>query len=47
MTDEWMKKFAGDVNEDFWKNLKEGYDLFEKNRVPPGVSVSDKRYRFE
>ena len=31
---------------DFWLNLKEGYDLFEKNRVPPEISVVDGRYRF-
>jgi murein L,D-transpeptidase YafK len=23
----------------FWRNLKEGYDYFEKNRRPPAVSV--------
>lgn len=31
---------------DFWQNLKEGFDLFEKNRVPPRVSVSSGRYVF-
>jgi len=31
----------------FWENLKQGYDLFERDRVPPAVSVRDQRYRFE
>lgn len=47
MTEEWLQKVAGDANEDFWKNLKEGYDLFEKNHVPPEVSAAGGRYRFE
>jgi len=32
---------------DFWLNLKEGYDLFEKNRIPPEVSVVGGRYQFK
>ncbi|HEX6898711.1 MAG TPA: murein L,D-transpeptidase family protein [Thermoanaerobaculia bacterium] len=31
---------------DFWSNLQEGYDLFEKERVPPVVRVQDRRYVF-
>jgi murein L,D-transpeptidase YafK len=31
----------------FWQNLKEGYDWFEREHVPPKVSVDGKgRYRF-
>ncbi|MCB2182128.1 MAG: murein L,D-transpeptidase [Desulfobulbaceae bacterium] len=30
----------------FWKNLKEGYDYFEKNNQPPDTSVRKKRYVF-
>ena len=30
----------------FWRNLKEGYDWFEKHATPPNVTVKDKRYRF-
>ena len=30
----------------FWSNLKEGYDLFERDRVPPDTTVANKRYRF-
>jgi len=31
----------------FWQNLKTGYDLFEKDRVPPNASVKDRQYAFE
>ncbi|MEP3277658.1 MAG: murein L,D-transpeptidase family protein [Stappiaceae bacterium] len=31
---------------EYWQNLKQGFDLFEKERVPPVVSVSDKKYVF-
>jgi murein L,D-transpeptidase YafK len=47
MTSERMAKATGDSNEEFWKNLKEGYDLFEKNHVPPEASVEDGRYQFQ
>ncbi len=47
MTGKRMEKAAGDPNETFWKNLKQGYDLFEKNHVPPNVAVADGRYQFE
>lgn len=30
----------------FWRNLGEGYERFERDGVPPEVSVSDRRYRF-
>lgn len=46
MTDERMAKAEKSGSEwlPFWKNLKEGYDLFEKDLVPPDVNVRDKRY---
>ena len=47
MTPERMEKVTGSSNEEFWKNLKEGYDLFEKNQIPPDVSVMGGRYRFQ
>jgi len=47
MTAERMAKAAGDPNEGFWKNLKEGYDIFETTHAPPEVSVSDERYQFQ
>ena len=32
----------------FWKNLKQGYDFFEKNgHHPPNVRVKNKQYIFE
>jgi len=30
----------------FWRNLREGYDRFEKDRVPPEVTVRDRKYVF-
>ncbi len=47
MTAERLEARADPVWNDFWLNLKEGYDLFEKNRVPPEVSVADGRYQFK
>ncbi len=32
---------------DFWSDLKEGYDAFERNRRLPRVSVCDGRYHIE
>jgi len=31
---------------DFWLNLKEGYDWFEREGRPPDVTVREKRYAF-
>lgn len=28
----------------FWRTLKQGYDYFEKHRLPPGVVVCERRY---
>ena len=47
MTEERMEKAAGSEHLPFWKNLKTGYDLFEKNKVPPNATVKDKQYTFE
>jgi len=46
MTPERMTKAAGSEWEDFWNNLREGYDRFEKTRVPPRFVVENKRYKF-
>lgn len=32
---------------DFWRNLKQGYDLFEREYLPPKVSVCGGKYAFE
>ncbi len=47
MSEEAMQKTVGNSNEEFWKNLREGYDLFEASRVPPEVTVVEGRYRFK
>ncbi|MEP2776969.1 MAG: murein L,D-transpeptidase family protein [Luteolibacter sp.] len=47
MTEERMQQAADDASLPFWENLKTGYDLFEKNKVPPDVSVKNKRYVFK
>jgi murein L,D-transpeptidase YafK len=47
MTDGWMGDARGNLNEKFWQNLKEGYDIFERNHVPPEVSVVGGRYQFQ
>lgn len=46
MSEERMAKAAGSEWTEFWRNLKEGYDHFEKNRIPPQVTTRDGRYRF-
>lgn len=47
MTDQNMNKHWGSRWIAFWKNLKEGYDVFEKDKRPPNVTVKNKRYYFE
>ncbi|MEJ2165550.1 MAG: murein L,D-transpeptidase [Desulfobacterales bacterium] len=48
MTDKNMNKYKDSEWYKFWKNLKEGYDFFEKNgHNPPNVEVKNKRYVFE
>jgi murein L,D-transpeptidase YafK len=46
MTVERMGKAVGSPWEGFWKNLKEGYDWFEKTRRPPAVSARNGCYVF-
>lgn len=47
MSEEALARYAGSPHIAFWKNLKEGNDLFEFNRQPPKVSVCGGAYRFE
>ncbi|MFK7851772.1 MAG: L,D-transpeptidase family protein [Akkermansiaceae bacterium] len=47
MTDARMVKAADHQWIAFWKNLKTGYDFFEKSKIPPNVTVKDKKYIFE
>ncbi len=46
MTEEKMSKEKDNQWYPFWKNLKVGYDSFEKHRVPPRARVSGKSYTF-
>jgi murein L,D-transpeptidase YafK len=44
MTEERIAAFAWHPYAEFWRDLKPAYDLFEESRIPPQVSVCDKRY---
>jgi murein L,D-transpeptidase YafK len=44
MTAENMAKHKDDQWYGFWRNLKEGYDYFEKTHQPPKIEVCDKHY---
>jgi murein L,D-transpeptidase YafK len=46
MTDERLARETGNEWFDFWSNLKEGHDHFERTKVPPEVEVEAGRYRF-
>ena len=46
MTAENMRRHANDRWIAFWRNLKEGHDLFEKTSMPPRVRVRAGRYVF-
>lgn len=47
MTAKNMKKHAASPWSALWSNLKQGYDLFEKDKRPPIVSACDGRYQFQ
>jgi murein L,D-transpeptidase YafK len=47
MTDESLARYQSASLQSFWSNLKEGYDLFERTRRPPRISVCGNRYDFE
>ncbi|MBI1648628.1 murein L,D-transpeptidase [Hyphomicrobium sulfonivorans] len=44
MTEENFAKYDAPKWQGFWRNLKEGYDLFERTKRPPRVSVCGLRY---
>jgi len=46
MNESNMHKYRHSKWNDFWKNLKEGYDFFETFKRPPNVEVINKRYVF-
>ncbi len=47
MTDKNLSKHKKNEWSGFWTNLKEGFDSFERTRLPPIVSVCNGRYVFE
>lgn len=46
MTNEKMLQVSNSSNYPFWKNLKQGYDFFEKNGYPPRWRVNYGEYDF-
>jgi len=49
MNDTNMRKYTTvDYKEyyEFWKNLKQGYKIFEDTKIPPNINVRNKRYVF-
>ena len=44
MTEENMALYSNNKWYDFWVNLKEGYDYFETEKIPPFVKVKNKSY---
>ena len=44
MTDTAMALYSDSEWYDFWANLKEGYDYFESEKLPPDVRVEEKQY---
>lgn len=44
LTQEKLDRFKSHKWYAFWKTLKEGYDFFEANRIPPAVAVCERRY---
>lgn len=47
MTDERLARETGSEWFEFWTNLKEGHDHFERTQLPPEVEVEGGRYRFK
>ena len=47
MTLENMDAQRGNPNHGFWRNLKTGWDWFERENTPPNVTVVDKAYVFK
>ena len=46
MTGENMDRRGDSPWIEFWRNLREGYDWFEREKRPPNVTVRQKRYEF-
>ena len=46
MTQENLAAHSANENQAFWKNLKTGWVWFEREKIPPNVTVSNKSYQF-
>ncbi|MEM9479866.1 MAG: murein L,D-transpeptidase family protein [Verrucomicrobiota bacterium] len=46
ITDDRLAREASNEWLSFWKNLRGGYDWFEREGIPPNVEVREKRYVF-
>jgi len=46
MTDAALANIRDHRWDDFWLNLREGYEHFERHGLPPNVTVADGRYAF-
>ena len=44
MTEANLSRYGNSPWFPFWANLKEGYDFFQANRIPPEVVVLNNRY---
>jgi murein L,D-transpeptidase YafK len=47
MTKKNMEQHKNSRWHGFWKNLKQGYDIFKNTKIPPNVMVRNKKYVFE
>jgi murein L,D-transpeptidase YafK len=47
MTRDNLDAYQGHSNDPFWRDLAQGYDLFERTRLPPSAGVCAGRYTFE
>ena len=47
MTKKNMARHADSKWNEFWENLKQGYDYFETRKIPPNVVVKNEKYAFE
>jgi murein L,D-transpeptidase YafK len=46
MTSERMERELASPHHAFWQNLREGYQWFETQGVPPAAEVANQRYHF-
>jgi Uncharacterized protein conserved in bacteria len=46
MTEDNLGRHKDSEWHSFWQNLKDGYDVFERTRRPPKVSVCNDKYHF-